>query len=193
MADNEKKAEKTAAEATEQKPKKKSGKLLFIILPVVGAAAGVVATMALPKPNQKAEAKQELPEQYADFAIPEIKANLARSGGLHFVGVEITIKIKSHEIDHVAHRLGIVAESGGGEGHGGGGKPKDIPQIGPQFVSAVRDRIILLFNSKSIDDLEGREKKELLKREIKTELEQLLFPEKDAEVEAVLFKDLLIQ
>ncbi|MBI3819099.1 MAG: flagellar basal body-associated FliL family protein [Planctomycetes bacterium] len=190
MADKEKKEDKTAAEASV--PAKKRGiPLLFIILPIVGAIAGVGVTFALPKPHKESDAKQETPESYADFIIPELKANLARAGGLHYCGLDIHIRIKSRDISHVSARLGLPKDSSGGE-HGGG-KPKGVATLGDEFGAAVNDRVILLLNSKSIDDLEGREKKELLKREIKSELEPILFPEKDGEIEAVLFKNLMIQ
>lgn len=192
MSDDKKKDDKAPAEGAAA-PKKKGGKILFIALPIVGALGGFGVTFALPKPAEEKQVKHEKPELFADFAIPEIKANLARSGGLHFCGVDIHIKIKSREMEHVAARLGLPVDSGAGGEHGGGGKPKDVPVLGMQYGSAVRDRVILLLNSKSIDDLEGREKKELLKKEIRAELDELLFPEHDGEVEAVLFKDILIQ
>ncbi|MBL8995521.1 MAG: flagellar basal body-associated FliL family protein [Spirochaetia bacterium] len=193
MSEKEKKEEK-AGEA-QAAPKKKGGKLLFILLPIVGAIAGIGVSMAIPRTNDHANQKPHEPEeQLLDFAIPEIRANLQRAGGLHFIGCDIQIKIKSRHMDHVAPRLGLKAPTGEGGGHGGGGgKPAELSTLGPDYSVAARDRIILLFNAKTIDDLEGREKKELLKKEIKAELDEVLFPEKDGEVEAVLFRTILIQ
>ena len=116
-----------------------------------------------------------------------MKANLARSGGFHFCGAEFLVQVKTRKPDAVEARLGL--RGGGGEG----GSRAEAPPLQGSVATAVRDRIILLLNAKSIDDLEGRDKKELLKKEIREELEPLIFPDKDGEIETVLFKDLLIQ
>jgi flagellar basal body-associated protein FliL len=193
MADKEKES-KAAGEAPETPVKtKKGGKALLLTLPVAGAVLGAAVTMAIPKPSEGGHgAHAPEPLAHVDFAIPEIKANLARAGGLHFAGLDIHVQVKTKDPKHVSERLGIKAEASEG-GHGGGGAKKEVPQLQGTLATAVRDRIILLLNAKSIDDLEGREKKELLKREIKEELDMVLFPDKDGEIEAVLFKELLIQ
>jgi flagellar basal body-associated protein FliL len=192
MAD---KKDEKPPEPEAQPPRKKGGKLLFVILPVLGAIAGLGASMAIPKPKaQNDHTKEEPAEEFIDFMLPEIKANLARSGGLHFCGLDIHIRVKSRKMDEVAHKLGIEFSSSGGEGgHGGNAKAIGIPPLGGTAGAIARDRVILLLNAKSIDDLEGREKKELLKKEMKSELEEVLFPGKEAEIDSVLFKDILIQ
>ncbi|MFN0205566.1 MAG: flagellar basal body-associated protein FliL [Planctomycetota bacterium] len=195
MAD--KKEDKQSGEAAAGPSKKNGGKLLFIILPIVGAVAGIGASMAFPKPpSNHAHAQTDQQEEYLDFMVPEIKANLARSGGLHYCAVDIHIRIKSRDMGKTAKRLGLTFSGGGGAdgGHGGGGgKNAAIQPLTGNFEAGARDRIILLLNAKSIDDLEGREKKELLKREIKEELNEVLFQQDDGEIDSVLFKDIMIQ
>jgi flagellar basal body-associated protein FliL len=193
MADKEKdeKGEAPDAPASDQPKKKKTKSILLVSLPIVGAILGVIVVMAIPKPGAASATHESSGEtEKLQFSIPEVKANLARSGGLHFCGVDIHVELVTKNPSAVADRLGL--RSSGGGGHGGGAKA-GVPTLEGSMCTAVRDRIILLLNSKSIDDLEGREKKELLKREIKDELEPLLFPEKDGEIGAVLFKEMLIQ
>lgn len=195
----EEKKEKEAEKAADPKAPagaKKGGKLMLIVLPVVGALAGIGATFAVPKPTPQGDHKpQEPPEEIGEFAIPDLKANLHRAGGLHFCMVDLLVNFKSRKMKEVKEHLGLKVEAGGGGGHGGGGgaAPKPAEALMGSLSVAVRDRIILLLSSKSIEDLEGREKKELLKKEIQQEIEPLLFPHGDGKIEAVLFKDLLIQ
>jgi flagellar basal body-associated protein FliL len=192
--DKEKDPEKEKDEKAEAAPATKKGgrrKILLLGLPVLGAILGVVATMAVPKANSAGKAKEKEedgPESHINFCIPDVKANLARSGGLHFCGAEFLVQVKTRKPDALEMRLGLRG-GGGGEG----GARSEAPPLQGPVATAVRDRIILLLNAKSIDDLEGRDKKELLKKEIREELETIIFPDKDGEIETVLFKDLLIQ
>jgi flagellar basal body-associated protein FliL len=193
MADKDKESKDGAPAPEADVKKKKGGRLVLMTLPVVGAVLGAAATMAIPKASESPNTGHSADaEAHLDFAIPEIKANLARSGGLHFAGIDIHVQVKTTNAKQVSERLGLKAGGSDG-GHGGGGGRSEVPQLGGTPGTAVRDRIILLLNAKSIDDLEGREKKELLKREIKEELDLVLFPDRDGEVETVLFKELLIQ
>lgn len=196
MADKEKENENRAggsAPEANAKPPKKGNKLLLLTLPVAGSVLGAAATMAIPGAHPLANSSALVKhEARLDFAVSEIKANLARSGGLHFAGLDLHVQVKTTQPDRVAERLGLKPAASEG-GHGGGAPKKEVVQLQGTVGTAVRDRIILLLNAKSIDDLEGRERKELLKREIKEELDLVLFPDRDGEVETVLFKDLLIQ
>jgi flagellar basal body-associated protein FliL len=193
MADKDKESKEGAPAPEADVKKKMGGRLVLLTLPVVGAVLGAAATMAIPKASQSASTGHGGDaETHLDFAIPEIKANLARSGGLHFAGIDIHVQVKTSNAKRVAERLGLKPD-GSDSGHGGGSGRSEVAQLGGTPGTAVRDRIILLLNAKSIDDLEGREKKELLKREIKEELDMVLFPDRDGEVETVLFKELLIQ
>jgi flagellar basal body-associated protein FliL len=186
--ENENEDEKDGKAAATRSKKGGRRRLVLISLPIVGAVMGAIATMAVPKPNISGKPKDEIgAEAHIDFTIPDVKANLARSGGLHFCGAEFLVQVKTKKREAVEARLGLRAGSGEGNGK------SEAPAIQGSAATAVRDRIILLLNAKSIDDLEGRDKKELLKREIREELELVLFPDHDGEVEAVLFKDLLIQ
>lgn len=190
--DKEKEGVNPEAGAEAAPPKKGKGKLLLLLLPVVGAVLGAAATMAIPRPVEGGK-PVEHPPSHLEFTIPELKANLARTGGMHFVGADIVVQVTTKEPEDVKSRFGIKSSGGGEGGHGGGAPRTEAPPLQGTIATAVRDRVILLLNAKSIDDLEGRDKKELLKKEIKEELDPILFPQKDGEVSAVLFKDLLIQ
>jgi flagellar basal body-associated protein FliL len=188
-AEGDPKAAKPAAS------KSKIRKLVLIGLPVFGAVLGAVATMAIPKPHPAETRPKEDKEKDKEkdlgtrivFSIPDVKANLARSGGLHFCAAEFLVQVSTAKREAVEERLGL--KGGGGEG----ADRKEAPPLKGLLATAVRDRIILLLNAKSIDDLEGRDKKEILKKEIRDELQPILFPDHDGEIEAVLFRELLIQ
>ncbi len=181
MAEKPEEGEKTEGTA---KPAKKGGKMLMLLLPLVGAIAGVGATLAVPKPAGPAH-HAEPPEEFGGLAVPDLKANLARSGGLHFCMVDIHVTFKTRKMKDVLARLGVKP--------GEGAAAAMVPMLTGPVGTAARDRLILLLASKSMEDLEGRDKKELLKKEIQSELQPILFPDEDGRIDAVLFKDLLIQ
>jgi flagellar basal body-associated protein FliL len=170
--------EKSAATA------RKKGKPLGLVLSVlaIGAAAGVGATLAIPRPPASDSNSNRQVETLEFFAIPEVKANLANSAGRHFCMVDLQINFRTKNLDSVRMRLGLRSESS-----------VSVEPLGGAIGTAARDRLILLLASKGMEDLEGREKKDLLKKEIEAELAPIVFPDKDGEIEAVLFKDFLIQ
>jgi flagellar basal body-associated protein FliL len=59
--------------------------------------------------------------------------------------------------------------------------------------SDLRDRLTLLLSNKGIADLEGLEKKRVLKQEIQDQVEQAVFPDKTGKVDAIQFRTILIQ
>ena len=175
------------APAAEPAPKKKKLPLFMIVVPVLSAAAGVGVTFMLPKshapkPEETTEAVK--PPETIYFRIADVKTNLARSGGTHFCGLDLTFVFKTKEADAVKARLGLAPSDA---------KGNEIPYLGGPVGAAARDRIIMLLASKGIEDLEGRTQKELLKMEIKSELQSVLFPENDGTIEFIHFNDILLQ
>jgi len=162
-----------------------SKKKLWIILGAllgVSAIGGAVATLAIPRARPVVAPVAEARDTVGWFEISDLKSNLARSGGLHFCMVELLVQYKTRNPGGVETRLGLRTNPGA-----------TVPMLTGPISTAARDRLILLLASKGIEDLEGREKKELLKKEIQAELAPLVFPEKDGEVGEVLFGDFLLQ
>src|SRR5262245_32309167 len=106
MADKE--PEKTPA--AEPAPKKKRP-ILMIVVPVLSAAAGVGVTFVLPKshaPKVDEPAETVKPPETVYFRIADVKTNLARSGGTHFCGLDLTFVLKTKEAEAVKTRLGLT-------------------------------------------------------------------------------------
>lgn len=168
-------------------PAKKGKPVLLIVIPLLSAVAGAGVTFLLPKSHATKDekvAEVAKPATIEYFAISDVKANLARSGGTHFCGLDLRIGFKTKQIDAVRARLGL--------------KPPDskdgaIQPLGGALGSAARDRIIMLLAAKSMQDLEGRAQKDLLKKEIQSELQAVVFPDDDATIGDVLFNDFLLQ
>jgi flagellar basal body-associated protein FliL len=183
--------EKTAQPAAEGAPEAPAAapgkkKKLWIVLAIVLAVSGIggaAATLAIPKPTPTAApATAASSEIVGYFEILDLKSNLSRSGGLHFCMLELAIEYRTKNGGAAETRLGLKTDPGG-----------TVPYPTGPVATAIRDRLILLLASKGIEDLEGREKKDLLKKEIQAELQPLVFPDKDGDVKQVLFKDFLLQ
>jgi flagellar basal body-associated protein FliL len=177
-----------AGEGEAGKPKKGKAWLALALVPVAGAVAGIVATLAIPRhePTKAPKGPSSDREVFEYFAISEVKSNLARSGGMHFCLLDLQVHVRTREdrIDAVRKRFG---------GKAGDAARGEVAALQGALGTLARDRLILLLASKGMEELEGREKKDQLKSEIVRELNPILFPEKDGEIVAVYFKDLLIQ
>ena len=104
------------------------------------------------------------------FDLPDITVNLKGAGGQRFLTMSAT----------VVFRAGMEIEEEG-------------PAVFEKKSMAVGDRMLLLLSDKTPEDLEGFEKKNLLKEEMRATIDRLVFPDKKGRVEDILFRDFKVQ
>jgi flagellar protein FliL len=191
------KAQSEAINVEDQKdsaaPKKGRGlKMYFIIiiaLQVVLAAGGYFLVMKYMRPDpafnqvieegKKAEEKpkvEEAPKQI--YNIEDVVVNPAGTGGSRYLSVSIGVEMDSPKAE----------EGGGKKGEGEGeAKPKSpLDEKKPQ----LRDALINLLSSKTIEQLTSVEQKDHLRTEIMEAFEKILAP---AKVHNIFFIDYVLQ
>ena len=140
---------------------------------LAGAAFAVVALMGVPKGKEDLSELRGTDAYYVSdqltFDLPDITVNLKGAGGQRFLTLSST----------VVYRIGSEIEDGNA--------------VLEKRSMAVGDRLLLLLSDKTPSDLEGFEKKNLLKEEIRETIQRLVFPEKKGRIEDVLFRDFKIQ
>jgi flagellar FliL protein len=165
-------------ETREQEPKKKSGKLKWIILVVLllvlGGGGYFAYTQFLQKPPDQAETGEEGAEEGAAaeeemaegessmVTLPTFLVNLADPLGRRYLKLTVDVEVKN---EAAAEEL-------------------------RENEAKVRDAIILLLSSKSYSDLSTLEGKILLKKEIVERLNLLLGSPK---VKRVYFTEMVVQ
>lgn len=140
---------------------------------VVGAAFFIVGSAGVPKaePNYDAirgtEAYYSGAEEFVDLA--EFMGNLKGSQTQRFVKLALTVVFRTSP------------------------ESADAASVFVSQKAAIMDRLHLIFNGKSLEDIDGAERKELIKEEIKGHLQLLLFPDKKARIERVLYREFFVQ
>jgi flagellar basal body-associated protein FliL len=97
-------------------------------------------------------------------AMPEVLVNLKGSRGEKYLLVESS----------VIYRLGADLE--------------EAESLFDRHLPSLQDRLNMLIGSKSYEDVEGVENKNLLKEEIRGIVEHLVFPDRHGRIEEVLFR-----
>lgn len=191
------KASAEAIEVEESKDKSATNKgggfkmyfIIMIALQVVLAAGGYFLVIKYLKPDpafhqvveeqKKAEEKpkvEEVPHQI--YNIEDIVVNPAGTGGSRYLSVSIGVDMD------VPKATEEEAKKGEGEGETKSKSPLDEKK--PQ----LRDALISLLSSKTIDQLTSVEQKDHLRSEIMDSFSKILFP---AKVHNIFFIDYVLQ
>lgn len=188
-------ADNIQVEETKEKASSSKGglKMYFIIimaLQVVLAAGGYFLVIKYVKPDpafnqvieeeKKAEEKpkvEEIPRQI--YNIEDIIVNPAGTGGSRYLSVSIGVEMDVAKAE---------PEEGGGHGEGeGAAKPKSpLDEKKPQ----LRDALIGLLSSKTIEQLTSVEQKDRLRTEIMDSFAKILAP---AKIHNIFFIDYVLQ
>jgi len=169
--------EETPAE--EEVPKKKKGKLLIIILALVGvivlAVGGVVAWLLTSAPDKEKKAgahgEQDGEEAAHEDEHPPVYVKLE----------QFTVNLADHESYLQTEVQLLVAD------------PHVQDKISTRLPE-VRDALIRLLSSKTVEDLSQPDGKDTLADEIKRDINHVLGIKKEAEgVKKVLFGAFIIQ
>ena len=193
---SEKKEE--GAEGEAEAPKKKSKKMLFIILGVVVLLVGIgvpVFFMGGEKPKEGEEETEE-PVEEAKIEVADLGTfvvNLSESSS--FLKVKIQVEYDATILDKAEHEGG----EGGGEGHGGGasggeekaGAGAPHPHMAKKDAQ-VRDAIIRVLSSKKVDEVLTIDGKEQLKEELVEALNEALGTAEPS-IRAVYFTEFIVQ
>jgi flagellar protein FliL len=193
------KAPADAIEVGDQKepsaPKKGGGMkmyfLIIIVLQVVLAAGGYYLVMKYMKPDpalkqaieedkktEETKKVEEVPRQI--YNIDDIVVNPAGTGGSRYlsglIGVEMDVPKAEGEAKGKAE----------GEGESAAKAKSPLDEKGPQ----LRDALISLLSSKTIDQLTSVEQKDLLRTEIMESFSKILAP---AKIHNIFFLDYVLQ
>lgn len=190
---SEKKEE--AAPAEGEQPKKKSKKMLFIIIGVVVLLLGAGVPMFLmggekPKEGEEAEPVEEVKElEIAELGT--FVVNLSESSS--FLKVNLKVEYDAAlltKLEHNAH--GKEGEASGG-GHSGGGEAKEgLPALFTKREPMIRDAIIKVLSSKTVNQVLTLEGKELIKEELLEGINEALATEEPV-VTGIYFNEFIIQ
>jgi len=142
------------------------------IVALCGLAFTLVATAGVPEPVDTS--KRGTQEYYTSDVLtqdlPEILTNLRGTGGKY-------IQI----IATVEYRIGPELE------------PSEISGLFSARSAKLKDGFMMLLSEKTMSDVESREQKEILKEEVKSLIQKIVFPDKRGMVEAILFRDFKVQ
>lgn len=160
-------------------PKSKRG-LTKIVMIAVGALALVGGAFAFvnlgasePTADSQDSADNTVPEEdwkKGEHRLETLFVNLAGTNGKRYLKVGLSF---SYLAENASAQTARFAE----------------------LDTRIRDRLTILLSGKSIDDIDGGEKKKLLKKELEDVLQEVLFEETDehGRIEAVFYNEFLIQ
>ncbi len=153
-------------------------KILMIVVPVVVLVGGAFAfvQIAVPPAEATEEVAQEKPsDPEADWKRGEHKlstlyVNLAGTNGKRYLKVGLTFSFFASNT--AAQLARFTAEE-----------------------TLIKDGLITLLSGKTLDDIDGAEKKKLLKKELEEVLSKALFedPEQQGRIETVFYYEFLVQ
>ena len=125
------------------------------------------------------------------YELADINVNLKGADGQKYlsVGIGVSYKLGAELVEE--HKA--AAKEGGGGGHGGDKKGAGPPGPFDKAKLELKDRLTMLLSNKTQADIEGKEKKQILKQEILEEVQAAVFPDKKGRIENVYIKNLLIQ
>lgn len=145
-----------------------------LFLGLGGAAFFVVGSAGVPKPIDPSTrgTPEYLTSEKITQQLPTIKSNI-RSGGdvAKFVMIEASCEFRHGDELLEAEATGMFTDA----------EPR------------LRDAFIMLLSTKAADDLQSAEQLSILKTEMKKRIQQIVFPEKRAVVEAILFREFRVQ
>jgi flagellar basal body-associated protein FliL len=140
---------------------------------VAGAALAIVSMSGVPKKPPDYESIRGTEAYYsgpkAEYDLPDFMGNLKGAQAQRVVKVGLTIE----------YRLGPEIS--------------DANAIFSTRKAAIMDCLHRVFANKTVDDVEGSERKDLLKEEVRAQLQTILFPDKKGRIEGVLYRDFFVQ
>ncbi len=166
-----------AKDDAEGKSKNGLMKIVMIVAGVLVLVGGAFAfvTLGVPDKASDAEDSQETvaPEETwkdGEHRLETLFVNLAGTNGKRYLKVGLTFSYRAESPSAQTVRF-------------------------TELDTRIRDRLTILLSGKSIEDIDGGEKKKLLKKELEEVLQELLFEdaEEPGRIEAVFYYEFLIQ
>ena len=155
-------------------------KILLIVGPVLVLVVAAFAFVQFAVPsNEAAGSESEVPAEAVDKSaeweeathrLEELFTNVAETNGKRFLKVGVTLEFRA-------------------------AKPAEEIARFTENATLIKDRLLILFSAKSLDDVDGAESKRLIKTEILEALNDLLYskPEHEGRIEQVYYYEFLVQ
>ncbi|HYC76029.1 MAG TPA: flagellar basal body-associated FliL family protein [Planctomycetota bacterium] len=161
-------------------------KLLLVGVGVVLASGAAFMAAGAAKPaaaevdwrSRRGKDEYYLPEEH-EFDLPDINVNLKGTGGQRYLAAGLGVRFR------IGQELALTPNKDG--------TPHDPKSSFEKAKLEIKDRLTILLSNKSVNDLEGSEKKKALKQEILEELSVAVFPDQLGRIEQVYIKQLLVQ
>ena len=177
-------------EVTEEAPKPKGKKKLFIIIGFVllllGAGVPAYLFLGKGKAKDKAEEHVEEPKHYLVAKLDTLVVNLAQSG--NFLKVSLLLEYDPEALVVKGEHGAVHAASGG---HGAA-KEEGLPGKLGEREPMIKDAVIRVLSSKKGEEVLSSEGKETLKEELIDSLNEAVGTEEPAIVQ-VYFTEFLVQ